>query len=106
MWLKTKADFQYISRRRKSRAIDLMVVDVLRAANPVLKITEKIWDPRRFVQLDDSILKQIEFYDTSTLTGNKKESMLKAQATLMRLRNRDLYKYCGDWQIPSDMVEG
>ena len=90
---------------RKGKAIDLMVVDILRAANPVLKITDMIWDPRRFVQLDDTVIKRIEFYDLNTLGARDRACMEKAQAILTRLRTRDLYSYCGDWVIPSSMVE-
>ena len=39
-----------------------MLVDALIAADPVLKMTERIHDPRQFVQMDDTILKQIEHY--------------------------------------------
>lgn len=39
-----------------------MLVDALLAADPVLKMTERIHDPREFVQMDDTILKQIEHY--------------------------------------------
>ena len=47
---------------RKAKAIELMLVDALLAADPVLKMTERIHDPREFVQMDDTILKQIEHY--------------------------------------------
>ena len=47
---------------RKAKAIELMLVDALITADPVLKMTERIHDPREFVQMDDTILKQIEHY--------------------------------------------
>jgi hypothetical protein len=41
---------------RKSKAIELMVVDALLEADPVLKISEKIWQPEEFARLDDGLL--------------------------------------------------
>ena len=38
------------------------MVDALIAADPVLKMTERIHDPREFVKMDDTLLKQIENY--------------------------------------------
>jgi hypothetical protein len=94
---------------RKARSVDLMVVDALRAANPVLKITDKIWDAKEFVKLDDTILKQIEFYggyNPLWQLGDEDDShILKAQSIIKRLRNRDLYRYCGECVIPTCEIE-
>ena len=92
--------------RRKAKAIDFMVVDILRAANPVLNITGKVWDPRRFVTLDDTILKKIEHYGADDLFSHGKSDVddshiADAQKILKRLRNRELYKYCGECIIPA-----
>jgi len=93
---------------RKARSVDLMVVDALRAANPVLKILDKIWDAEEFVKLDDTILKQIEYYDRSNpwwRLGDEDDShMLKAQSIIQRMRKRDLYKYCGECVIPTSEI--
>ena len=47
---------------RKAKAVELMLVDALLAADPVLKMTERIHDPREFVKMDDTLLKQVEQY--------------------------------------------
>lgn len=39
-----------------------MLVDALLAADPVLKMTERIHDPREFIKMDDTLLKQVENY--------------------------------------------
>ena len=39
-----------------------MLVDALLAADPVLKMTERIYDPREFIKMDDTLLKQVENY--------------------------------------------
>ena len=36
-----------------------MLVDALLAADPVLRISDRIWDARQFVRLDDSLLKVV-----------------------------------------------
>lgn len=81
-----------------------MVCDALLAANPVLGITEMVDDPRQFVRLDDSILKQIEYYGVFRpawqQTDQDDSYILEAQGILKRLRERDLYRYCGEWVIP------
>lgn len=94
---------------RKAKAIDCMVVDILQAADPVLKITDKIWDPRQFIKLDDTVLRRIEYFDFEALakTGSDdvdESHILKAQGILQRLRKRDLYKYCGECIIPAAFV--
>ena len=47
---------------RKAKAVELMLVDALLAADPVLKMTERIHDPREFIKMDDTLLKQVENY--------------------------------------------
>ena len=47
---------------RKAKAVELMLVDALLAADPVLKMTERIYDPREFIKMDDTLLKQVENY--------------------------------------------
>ncbi len=91
---------------RKAKAIDFMVVDILKAANPVLKITSKVWDPRKFVTLDDTILKKIEHYRADELVKHGLDDLddshiAAAQHILRRLRNRELYRYCGECIIPA-----
>ena len=85
-----------------------MVVDCLRAANPVLQITDKVHDPREFVKLDDSILKRIEYFGAFTPDWQASDvddsHILQAQAVLRRLRCRDLYKYCGEFVIPNEDI--
>jgi len=86
--------------------VDLMVVDALQYANPVLKITEKIHDPEQFVRLDDTLLKQIELWGSAPGWRACEEDdrhMRKAQAVVLRLRNRDMYKFCGEVVVPNNV---
>jgi hypothetical protein len=43
-----------------ARGIELMVVDALIHADPILKIAERIHKPEKYVQLTDSIIEEIE----------------------------------------------
>lgn len=85
-----------------------MVCDALLAADPVLGITDKAHDPREFVKLDDTILKQIEHYGTFTpgwqCSDVDDSHIVKAQNIIRRLRQRDLYKYCGEWPVPTGVL--
>ena len=48
---------------RKAKAVELMLVDALLAADRVLHLSERIMDPRKFVRLDDTLLRSIENYE-------------------------------------------
>lgn len=43
-----------------AKSIEFMLVDALLKADPYLKIAERIYDPRRFMYLDDSIILEVE----------------------------------------------
>ena len=43
--------------------MELMLVDALLAADRVLHLSERITDPRKFVRLDDTLLRSIENYE-------------------------------------------
>lgn len=45
---------------RLGKAVEHMVVDALVAADPVLKLSQKIDDPDEYLHLTDSILETIE----------------------------------------------
>lgn len=47
---------RHVYTHKKAKAIEFMVVDALLAADPVLKISEKIYKPEDFVMLDDGLL--------------------------------------------------
>jgi hypothetical protein len=45
---------------RSATAIEYMIIDALIAAEPVLKITEDVFKPERFLHLTDHIMSRIE----------------------------------------------
>lgn len=87
-----------------------MVADILQAADPVLNIKGKIRDPRQFISLDDTILKRVEFYGSDFANGQAANDLddsyiATAQGILRRLRNRELYKFCGECLISSAHIQ-
>ena len=50
------------------KAIEYMVGDAFNAANGVMKITDKLTDPKRYSTLTDSILRQIEVSEDQVCT--------------------------------------
>jgi len=73
-----------------AKAIEYMVVDALKLADPVLKIKESITDPEKFTQFTDSVLIQIEHSDD--------ERLQEARDLIRRIRYRKIYKYIGALQ--------
>jgi hypothetical protein len=49
---------------RKAKGIEYMVVDALKEANKAMQFLGVIDDPRKFVHLDDTLLKTIENAET------------------------------------------
>jgi HD superfamily phosphohydrolase len=74
-----------IYTHRASKAVEYMITDVLLAADPVLKISESIFDPELYVNMTDCILRQIEY--------SRDQALAPAQDILKRLRKRDLYGF-------------
>jgi len=71
-----------------AKAIEYMVVDVLLAADPILDISGRIFDPERYLYLTDSILEEIECSTDPRLSP--------AREIIVRIRRRDLYR-CVDY---------
>ncbi|KAF5309226.1 hypothetical protein D9619_012739 [Psilocybe cf. subviscida] len=72
-----------------ARAIEYMIVDALTAAEPQMKIAERIFNRERYLFLTDDILTQIESSTTPELE--------EARGIIWRIRTRDLYK-CVDYK--------
>jgi len=73
-----------IYNHKTAKAIEYMIIDGLIAAEPFMKITERIQDPKRFLHLTDNIKDTIE-----ETTDPKLEP---ARAIFDRISSRDLYK--------------
>ncbi|KAJ7476897.1 hypothetical protein B0H11DRAFT_2031118 [Mycena galericulata] len=71
--------------RQVSKAIEYMIMDALKLAEPIMKIAEQIDIPQKFMHLTDNIKPQIEQSDDPMLAG--------AQEIFDRISIRDLYKF-------------
>lgn len=85
---------QRVYTHKKAKAIEYMVVDALVAADAAWggDVSKAIWSPSAFCQLDDTVLKRIEWSDEAALAP--------AQQILTRLRRRELYKYVNEFTVP------
>jgi HD superfamily phosphohydrolase len=89
--------FKKVYTHRVGKAIEYMVGDAFNAANGVMKITDKLTDPKRYSTLTDSILRQIEVSEDPELA--------EAQKIIRRIRKRELYKFADEFIIPPLSVE-
>ncbi|KAJ4962045.1 hypothetical protein NE237_021955 [Protea cynaroides] len=94
----TRADLhRTVYTHPKVKAVELMCVDALVAADSHLKISSQINQPASFWKLDDTILKRIEI-DTS-------DELKDSRDLIQRIRRRDLYQYCNEFAVPRDKLE-
>ncbi|PKA56737.1 hypothetical protein AXF42_Ash012867 [Apostasia shenzhenica] len=94
----TRADLhRIVYTHAKVKAIELMLVDALLQANEHLAISSYIADPAEYWKLDDTILKTIETAPDPEL----KES----RDIVLRIRRRELYKFCNEFAVPKDRLE-
>lgn len=88
-----------------------MLVDALVAADPVLKLSDAITNPERYLHLTDSVVEEIErstnpvgHFDlrrTLIITDTPLELLAESRALLHRLRKRNLYKQADLKVLPS-----
>ncbi|CAG8655993.1 6761_t:CDS:2, partial [Ambispora leptoticha] len=76
----------------KGKAIEFMIADAIVSASEHLQIKEAIYDPERYMELNDHILHRIEW---STDYANARE-------IIRRLKIRDLYKFVDVKMIPAE----
>ncbi|EGG23663.1 HD phosphohydrolase domain-containing protein [Cavenderia fasciculata] len=74
------------------KAIEYMVSDALSAADPYLKISDQLDDPKEFINLTDSILQRIEY--------SKEPELKEARQIIRNIRTRNLYKFVDEVIIP------
>ncbi|KAF7776488.1 hypothetical protein Agabi119p4_4881 [Agaricus bisporus var. burnettii] len=79
-----------IYNHKAARSIEYMLIDALLAAEPHLHIVGRVFDPEKFVFLNDNIMNEIE---------SSIEPELKASRSIIRrIRDRDIYK-CVDYKV-------
>ncbi|KAG9132481.1 hypothetical protein Leryth_008404, partial [Lithospermum erythrorhizon] len=94
----TRADlYRTVYTHSKVKAIELMVVDALVKANHYLQISSHVQDPSEYWKLDDTVLKTIEIAPDPELR--------ESRDLILRIRRRDLYKFCNEYTVPKDKLE-
>ncbi|KNZ80826.1 SAM domain and HD domain-containing protein 1 [Termitomyces sp. J132] len=73
-----------IYSHKAAKAIEYMIIDGLLAAEPHLKIANRVDDPRKYLYLTDDIMGRIE--------ESTDPELAKSRAIFDRIRTRDLYK--------------
>jgi HD superfamily phosphohydrolase len=83
---------------KKAKAVEYMIVDAMVEADVGWnsRISHAIRDPKEFIKLDDTIVKQIEF-------SNEPE-LQKARDIIKRLRKRDLYVFVNEYTVPEEYL--
>ncbi|GIL86833.1 hypothetical protein Vretifemale_15033 [Volvox reticuliferus] len=92
---------------RKCKAVELMAVDALVAAEPLLRITERLDEPGDFISLDDSLLRTIETYEKnyrSKLNDVEEKALTKAQEIVRLIRTRKLYRFGNQFTVPPEYL--
>lgn len=85
--------FKNVYTHRTGKSVELMLVDALLAADPVLHISSMVDDPLEYRNMTDALLREIE--------RSKDPSLAKSRELINRLRRRDLYKFVDQINIPS-----
>lgn len=99
--------FTKVYSHRKAKGIEYMVVDALKDASKAMEFLDIIDDPRKFVHLDDTILKTIENAATLGFSydGPQQGALNSAAHLIKRLRQRDLYQYVQEVTVPPERLD-
>ncbi|KAJ1863274.1 hypothetical protein LPJ78_004142 [Coemansia sp. RSA 989] len=81
---------------RAGKAFELMMVDIMLIADPVLRISEAITDPRRYQLLTDNIVHDIE--------RSSEPELQPARDLITRIYRRDTYKFVDEYLLPPDQA--
>ncbi|KAF0521644.1 HD phosphohydrolase domain-containing protein [Gigaspora margarita] len=85
-----------IYNHRVTRAINFMIRDALVKANSKYHFEQIIYDPEKYIKLNDSILYEIEYSDPNCKELEDSRNIVK------RIRQRKLYKFVNECLIPKD----
>ncbi|GLJ07457.1 hypothetical protein SUGI_0067530 [Cryptomeria japonica] len=89
--------YRIVYTHPKVKALELMLTDALVLANRHLSVSSQIDNPADYWKLDDSVLKTIE--------TSPNEELKEARALVLRMRRRDLYRYCNEYPVPIEHLE-
>ncbi|KAJ7136411.1 hypothetical protein C8R43DRAFT_1020694 [Mycena crocata] len=81
-----------VYNHKTAKAIEFMLVDAWKAADPVMNYADRMADPAKFLHLTDDIVQEIE--------RSVDPRLAQARSILHRLRVRDLYAMAGKAHLP------
>lgn len=87
--------FKGVYLNRVTQGIDLMISEIFLHANSKYKFSEKINNPKEYLQLTDHILEEIEFSSDKTLE--------KSQELIKKLKARDIYRFACEIMLESEL---
>ncbi|KAJ3694339.1 hypothetical protein LUZ60_009819 [Juncus effusus] len=94
----TRADLhRTVYTHAKVKAVELMLVEALLKADDYLKISSYPLDPAEYWKLDDTVVKTIE-------TSHKRQ-LQESRDILLRIRRRDLYRFCNEYAVPKEKLD-
>ncbi|KAL0481269.1 deoxynucleoside triphosphate triphosphohydrolase SAMHD1 [Acrasis kona] len=82
---------------RVGKAVEYMITDALLKADPVLKLSEAIYDKHKYVNLTDGVLRSIE--------ASQDPELNESRSIIRRLRTRNLYKFVDEVLLSNDQYE-
>ncbi|KJE93173.1 HD phosphohydrolase domain-containing protein [Capsaspora owczarzaki ATCC 30864] len=88
--------FKRVYTHRVGKAIEHMFVDALLEADQYLQISASVDDPADYLNMTDSIVKEIE--------RSKVPELEKSRSILRAVRKRNLYKFVDEVVIPQDIM--
>lgn len=87
--------FKRVYSHKVGKAIELMIVDALVAADKILHISDAIDNPEAYSQLTDGILRTIE--------NSKDDALEESRNIIKRIRKRQLYKFVEEYSMSAEM---
>ncbi|KAI8620666.1 hypothetical protein BC830DRAFT_1098050 [Chytriomyces sp. MP71] len=88
--------FKQVYCHKVGKAVELMLVDVLCAADEYLQISSAIDDVERYMHLTDAVLKEVE--------RSRAPELEKARQLMKRIRLRDLYRCADTFLLPPNLA--
>ncbi|KAJ2518490.1 hypothetical protein H4217_003297 [Coemansia sp. RSA 1939] len=85
-----------VYRHRAAKAIELMMVDAMLIADPVLQISQAVTDPSQYQHLTDDVVRDIE--------RSKDPELEAARALIKRIHKRDIYKFVDEFILPPELA--
>ena len=89
-----------VYQHKTCKAIEEMIAEALRLADNKFQISQATTDMKRFTYMTDSI-----FFKILESTDPVDEDVVKAKKILQNIQTRELYPFCGEYNLPDSDKE-